>query len=74
MNTKEVLAASTFKEMDKDGDGQVREHFIFYSKYFLKNPFEKWCLQVTASEFTAAILGHDKFSRLLAVTLMQMFV
>jgi len=51
VNTKEVLAASTFKEMDKDGDGQV-----------------------TASEFTAAILGHDKFSRLLAVTLMQMFV
>ena len=30
--------------------------------------------QVTSAEFTQAILGDDKFSRLLAVSVMQMFV
>ena len=30
--------------------------------------------QVTSAEFTQAILGNDKFSRLLAVSVMQMFV
>ena len=42
MNTKEVLAASTFKEMDKDGDGQVRGHFILLAANILKtNPIDK---------------------------------
>jgi len=51
VNSKEMLAKSTFTEMDKNGDGKV-----------------------TSAEFTQAILGDDKFSRLLAVSVMQMFV
>jgi len=51
MSSKEILAKSTFTEMDKNGDGKV-----------------------TSAEFTQAILGNDKFSRLLAVSVMQMFV
>merc|ERR1712112_297100 len=48
--SQESIASSTFKEMDKNCDGQV-----------------------TCQEFIDAVMSHDEFSKLLAVTVMHMF-
>ena len=150
VNSKEMLAKSTFTEMDKNGDGKVktsqpktktkttkkkrwtrmemgrwgpytcniistpllatcchsvggpkiqdsiweviiwqsrRHNFVLYiypvtsaEQFFtselnlFKAKITRLYHQVTSAEFTQAILGDDKFSRLLAVSVMQMFV